>query len=58
MRRLIYCALFLLANMIYVVLVATASAGPALVAAYFAAAMLWSLRLRHYRRRDHRGPRR
>lgn len=58
MQRLVCCVLFLLANVGYIALVATEVADPALAGAYFAAALVWSMRLRYYRRRDHRGPHR
>lgn len=58
MRRLVCALLFVLANVGYIALVVSEVVDPRMAGAYFAAALLWSLRLRHYRRRDHHDPHR
>lgn len=58
MHRLVCATLFVLANVGYIALVVADVVDPRMAGAYFAAALLWSLRLRHYRHRDRRSPHR
>jgi hypothetical protein len=53
-RRLACATLFLLANVLYVGLVAQGVVSAEMAGAYFFGAMAWALKLSVYRHRDHR----